>query len=189
MGINALVALIAAGGEAPSGAGILFPAIYDLIWGGLSFLILLVLFTKYVLPRFNKVLAERAEKIEGGFKRAEEAQAEANAALGSLTSQLNSARDEAAEIRAAAAEQKRIEIEKAKAEAEELRQQSELRSRESMAASFAQAESVLQKEVGALALELASKVVNDSLQNDARARAVVDAFIADLERQASEAGR
>ena len=140
-----IIGLVAAEG----GGAILIPHAADLIWGSVSFVILLILFSKYVLPRFNKVLAERAEKIEGGFKRAEEAQAEA----------------------------------------EEVRQQSELRSRESMAASFAQAESVLQKEVGALALELASKVVNDSLQNDARARAVVDAFIADLERQASEAGR
>jgi len=49
--------------------------------------------------------------------------------------------------------------------------------------------STLQKEVGALALELASKVVGESLRDDARSRAVVDQFISDLERQANEAGR
>ncbi|MEY3407128.1 MAG: hypothetical protein RL038_189 [Actinomycetota bacterium] len=186
MGINGL---IAAGGDAPSGAGILFPAIYDLIWGGVSFLILITLFTKYVLPRFNKVLAERQEKIEGGFKRAEAAQAKANETLESLTTQLSAARDEAANIRAAAAEEKRKELDKVRAEAEELRSQSEARSRETIQAEKAQAESDLQRGVGALALDLASKVVGESLQDDARARAVVDAFIADLERQANEAGR
>ena len=66
-----IIGLVAAEG----GGAILIPHAADLIWGSVSFVILLILFSKYVLPRFNKVLAERAEKIEGGFKRAEEAQA------------------------------------------------------------------------------------------------------------------
>jgi len=41
--------------------------------------------------------------------------------------------------------------------------------------------------VGTLALTLASKVVGESLADDARARATVDRFIADLEAQANGA--
>jgi len=47
----------------------------------------------------------------------------------------------------------------------------------------------LQREVGAIALDLAGKIVGEVLTDDARARAAVDRFIADLERAASEAGR
>ena len=39
----------------------------------------------------------------------------------------------------------------------------------------------LQREVGSLALELASRIVGESLADDQRARATVDRFIAELE--------
>ena len=47
----------------------------------------------------------------------------------------------------------------------------------------------LQREVGQLAVELAGRIVGEVLADDAKARAAVDRFIADLERAASEAGR
>lgn len=184
MQINGLIAASEEGGGA-----ILIPHAADLIWGSVSFVILLLLFSKYVLPRFNKVLAERAEKIEGGLKRAELAQAEADAALRQYNEQLEVARQEAAAIRAAAADEKRSVIDKAAADAEAKANQIAARAAEALEAEKVSAASVLQREVGSLALDLASKVVGDSLQDDARARSVVDAFIADLERQASEAGR
>lgn len=182
MGMNAV--LVAEGGSA-----ILIPHAADLIWGSVSFVILLVMFTKFVLPAFNKVLAERAEKIEGGFKRAEQAQAEAQAALQEYTSQLADARAEAASIRTAAAEEKRAMVDEAKAAAAAEAAAVAARGIEQVHAERAQAVSSLQKEVGSLALDLAGRVIGESLQDDARARAVVDAFISDLERQASEAGR
>jgi F-type H+-transporting ATPase subunit b len=40
----------------------------------------------------------------------------------------------------------------------------------------------LQREVGDLALQLASKIVGESLTEDERARATVDRFIAELEQ-------
>jgi len=72
------LALIAVEGESQP---ILIPHLADLVWGSVTFLILLVLFSKYALPRFNQVLAERSEKIEGGLARAEQAQADAEARL------------------------------------------------------------------------------------------------------------
>lgn len=183
MGINALIA--AAEGE----KSILLPATADLLWGTVSFVILIVLFSKFVLPRFNKVLEERAEKIEGGFAKAEAAQAKAQETLSQYTNQLSEARTEASNIRAAADEEKRVIVESARKEAEEKAQATLKRTAEQIDAERAQAVSTLQKDVGALALDLASKVVGESLKDDARARAVVDQFIADLERQANEAGR
>jgi F-type H+-transporting ATPase subunit b len=184
MALNAVIAV--ATGE---GGPILLPATADLLWGSVSFVILIIMFTKYVLPRFNTVLQERADKIEGGLARAEVAQAKAEAALKEYTSQLAEARAEAAGIRTQAAEEKRSMIEEAKTEAVTAANAATQRGQEQIRAERSQAVSALQREVGALALDLASRVVGESLQDDARARAVVDAFIADLERQASEAGR
>jgi F-type H+-transporting ATPase subunit b len=45
--------------------------------------------------------------------------------------------------------------------------------------------STLTRQVGELSVELASKVVGESLTDDARVRSTVDAFLDDLERQAS----
>ncbi len=183
MGINALLA--SAEGE----NSILLPATPDLLWGTVSFVILVVLFSKFVLPRFNKVLDERTEKIEGGFAKAQAAQEQASAALTKYNAQLSEARTEASSIRAAADEEKRSIVDSARKEAEDKAQATLKRTAEQIDAEKAQAVSTLQKEVGALALDLASKVVGESLKDDARARAVVDQFISDLERQANEAGR
>jgi F-type H+-transporting ATPase subunit b len=183
MGINALLA--SAEGE----NSILLPATADLLWGTVSFVILIVLFSKFVIPRFNKVLDERAEKIEGGFAKAEAVQLQAKQALEQYNAQLSEARTEASGIRAAADEEKRSIVESARKEAEDKAQATLKRTAEQIDAEKAQAVSSLQKDVGSLALDLASKVVGESLKDDARARAVVDQFIADLERQANEAGR
>jgi len=52
----------------------LLPAGYDLVWSLICFIIIFVLFWKFVLPTFKRVLAEREEQIEGGIQRAEAAQ-------------------------------------------------------------------------------------------------------------------
>jgi len=99
------------------------------------------------------------------------------------------ARNSAAGIRAAADEEKRAIIDEAKSAAVAEASAVAQRAAEQVKAERSQAVSSLQKEVGSLALDLAGKVVGESLSDDARARAVVDRFISDLERQASEAGR
>ncbi|MEY2635375.1 MAG: hypothetical protein RIS75_1315 [Actinomycetota bacterium] len=183
MGITTLIA--SAEGE----QSILLPALPDLLWGSVSFVILLVLFSKFVLPSFNKVLVDRADKIEGGLQRAEDAQRKAQAALEQYSAQLAEARAEAATIRTAASDERKAIIEEARTEAQAVAANEVRRAAELVTNERNQAVSSLQRDVSAVALDLASKIVGASLQDDARARSVVDAFIADLERQASEAGR
>ena len=183
MGITTLIA--SAEGE----QSILLPALPDLLWGSVSFVILLVLFSKFVLPSFNKVLVDRADKIEGGLQRAEDAQRKAQAALEQYSAQLAEARTEASSIRSAASDERKAIIEEARAEAQAVAATEVRRATELVTNERNQAVSSLQRDVSAVALDLASKIVGASLQDDARARSVMDAFIADLERQASEAGR
>ena len=167
----------------------LIPALPDLIWGTLAFVIVLVFFTWKVLPALNKVLDARAEAIEGGIKRAEEAQAKATAALEEYNAKLADARTEAAEIRDAA----RADGGKILAELKENAQSEAARI---TANAHAQIEAerqstfvALRGEVGTLALDLAGGVIGESLSDEKRAQAVVDRFLADLEKNAPRQAR
>ena len=168
---------------------ILLPAVYDLIWGGVSFVIVLLLFWKFVLPTMQKVLAERTAKIEGGIARAEAMQAEAAASLEAYKAQLAEAREEAAQIRTEAQSERREIVEQAKSEAAAAARQVTEAAEANLARERAEIVASLTTQVGQVAVELASKVVGQSLADDARVRTTVEQFIADLERQASEAGR
>jgi F-type H+-transporting ATPase subunit b len=165
----------------------LLPEAPDLIWGGLSFIALLVLFGLIVLPRLTRTLDERATIIEGGIARAEEAQAEATAALDEYNKQLSDARAEAARIR----EQARLD---GTAIVNELKEQATVEAARITTQATAQIEAErqsalvsLRAEVGSLAIDLASGVIGESLSDDTKAAAVVDRFLAELEAAESTA--
>ena len=60
---------------------VLLPAAYDITWSLVVLVVVLILFWKLVLPKFQEVLAEREDRIKGGIQRAEAAQSESKAAL------------------------------------------------------------------------------------------------------------
>jgi F-type H+-transporting ATPase subunit b len=134
-----------------------------------------------VLPRIQKTLDERAALIEGGIEKAQNAQAEAQAALDSYNRQLNEARAEASAIREQAradgaqilAEMK----EHANAEAARIAANAQVQIEAERQAALVS----LRAEVGTLALSLASGIIGETLSDDKRANAVVDRFLADLE--------
>jgi len=159
----------------------LIPQVPDLIYGGFVFLVVLVIFIWKVLPRLNTMLDARTDAIEGGIKRAEEAQAGAQEALERYNAQLAEARAEAARIR----DQARDDAKKIRAELVEQAQSDAARivaSAQSQIEAERQSALVsLRSEVGSLAIDLASGVIGETLTDDERAAAIVDRFIADLE--------
>lgn len=163
----------------------LLPAIPDLLWGAVCFAVLLAFFWWKVLPAVKKLLDERAEAIEGGIKKAENAQAEAAAALEKYTEQLSEARAEAGRIREAArADGVKI--------LNELKAQAQAEAARITASASAQIEAERQSalvslrvEVGSLAIDLASGVIGESLADDKRAAALVDRFLAEIEASES----
>lgn len=136
-----------------------------------------------VVPVFEKMYAERADQIQGGMERANQAQAEAEAALAQYRSQLDGAREEASRIREDAKAQGAQMIaesrDKASAEAARILEQARVQ----IAAERQQAALQLRSEVGGLATTLAGRIVGEQLSDDQRARASVDRFIAELEQQ------
>ncbi len=175
-----------------SSPSLLIPAIPDLVWGTLAFLVVLFVVIRFFVPRMTAMFDARADAIEGGLKRAEEAQAGAQQALEQYNEQLAEARAEAGRIR----EQAREDAKKIRAELVEQAQADAARvltnAQAQIEAERAAALSSLRTEVGSLALGLASTVVGESLTDDKRSSDIVDRFLADLETvdaAAAQSGR
>lgn len=159
----------------------LLPELFEIFWSFVVLALVMGAFFWLVLPKLTKVLDERAEKIEGGIKQAEVAQAEAQAALEEYTAQLTSARAEAARIREdARAEGAQIVSEMREKAAADAQRITEAASKQ-IEAERQQAVVSLRAEVGSLASDLASKIVGESLADDARSQRVVTTFLDDLE--------
>jgi F-type H+-transporting ATPase subunit b len=171
---------VTAASEDPNTYPIL-PHYGELIFGLVSFVILYFVVRRTVVPRLEAIFAERTAAIEGGIKKAEIAQQAANEAKDRLEAELAQARTEAARIR-----------EDARAEAAQIGAELRARAQEDAARITAAAQQQLQaerqqtlvqlrSEVGRLAVDLASRIVEESLADDARQQRVVDRFLAELE--------
>ena len=157
------------------------PHTSEIILGLISFGLLLFLLWKFAVPRFEAAYKERSEKIEGGIQRAESAQAEAEKALQEYKAQLADARAESARIR----DDARLEAEQIK---EELRVQAQEEAARIVAQGQAQLEAQrsqivaeLRADLGRTAVELASRIVGESLEDEARRSGTVDRFLDELD--------
>jgi F-type H+-transporting ATPase subunit b len=159
----------------------------ELIIGAVAFLIVFAVLARVLLPRIAKTLEERADAIEGGQRRAEDAQAEAARVLEQYQAELAGARREAARQREAAREQgARIVAEnrdEAQAEARQIIQTAHAQ----IEAERQQVLATLRNEVGDIAVELASRVVGEQLQDTAVQRGTVERFLAEAESKSREA--
>jgi F-type H+-transporting ATPase subunit b len=161
----------------------IFPATNELIWGTLAFLILLVLMYRTVWPSVDKAFKDRRANIEGKLEEAEREREEADQLLEQYRERLRDAEDETQRIldeARANAERVRREL-RAKAEEEAGRELE--RARQVIRSERDQAISQLRNEVGTLAVELATRVVGDSLDRERQLR-LVDQYIDELGNQA-----
>jgi F-type H+-transporting ATPase subunit b len=154
----------------------LIPHTSEIIVGFIAFTLLFLVLKSKVVPMFEKAYAARTEAIEGGIERAEKAQLEAQRALVQYNEQLSSAQGEAARIQGAAI------LEELRAKAQEEAARITAAAHASIEAERQQAVTSLRNEVGALAVELASKIVGEALDDQARQSRIVDRFIEDLEK-------
>jgi F-type H+-transporting ATPase subunit b len=161
----------------------ILPASNELIWGTAAFLILLFLMYRTVFPQVNKAFADRRANIEGKLEQAEKEREEAEQLLEQYRRRLRDAEDETQRILEEArgnAERVRRDL-LARAEADAGRELD--RARQAIRAERDQAIRQLRNEVGTLAVELATRVVGDSLDRDRQLR-LVDQYIDELGSQA-----
>src|SRR5215212_9679669 len=159
----------------------LIPPVGEIIVGTITFAIAFFVLAKFVWPRFEQVFRARREAIEGGIERAEAMQAEAKAALEQYRAQLAEARTEAAQIRDQARAEGQQILEELRAQAQEESARILARGEEQLASSRQQVVNELRGQIGALAVDLAGRVVGESLADDARRSGTVDRFLDDLD--------
>ncbi len=164
----------------------LVPNLTEVITGLIAFFIVFGVISKLLLPRIQQTLHERTDAIEGGLHRAEEAQAEAARLLDQYKAQLAEARHEASRMREQAKEEGSQIKAELRAEGEAEKQRLVESARAQIDADRQQAITALRAEVGSLSVELASRIVGESLQDEARQRRTVDRFLGELEEQAAE---
>ena len=165
----------------------LLPSWPEFIIGTVVFIVVFGVLGKMLLPRILTLLAEREDAIQGGINRADEAQAEAQAVLAQYRAQLEDAKHEASRLREDAREQGAQII-------AEMRERAEAEARRITEAAQAQIEAERQQalislraEVGSLAVDLASRIVGESLTEQARQSRMVDRFLEGIEAQSGAA--
>jgi F-type H+-transporting ATPase subunit b len=157
--------------EAPSP---ILPAIDELVWGILSFLVLLFVMWKFAYPAVQKGMEARTERIRADLDAAESAKTEATSVLDGYRAELAGAKSEAGRI-----------IEEARQAADALKKDQEARLQTELAdirtratadieAAKVQAIADLRGEVAQLAVGAASVVVHKNLDPATQTQLIED---------------
>jgi len=147
------------------------------------FVVILVLLAKYVLPRINGYLDERQRAIRRQFDEAAEAKERAEAAENEYRQLLVEARHEAARIREDAREEGAAIIAEMREQAQDESARIQRHGQLQLDAERQQVLQQLRVQVGTMAMTLASRIVGESLEDEARRNRTVERFIATLESQ------
>jgi F-type H+-transporting ATPase subunit b len=159
----------------------LLPAKNEILWGTASFLVLLIAVWKFGVPAVKNMEKAREDRIRNDLEAAETAKAEAEAEKAQYLAQIAGAKDEAGRIieeaRQAAETVRADLIARAEQEANEIR----ARAQADIGNQRNQALAQLRTEVASLSIDLASRIVERNLDNDAN-RQLVDSFIDQVAR-------
>jgi F-type H+-transporting ATPase subunit b len=157
--------------EAPSP---ILPEKNEIIWGGISFVLLFLLMWKFALPAIKSGMNARTERIRADLDAADTARTEAEGVLDGYKAQLADAKSEAARI-----------IEEARQSADALKRDQEARLQTELAdararaaadieAAKAQATADLRNELAQLAVGAASAVVGKNLDPATQSQLIED---------------
>jgi len=146
-----------------------------------AFLLILGVLGRYVLPFITKAMNDRQEMIRQQVEDAEQAKEKLAEAERALQSALTEARTEAAQIRENARAEAQRTVEELREQAREEQARIVARGEEQLASQRSAIVRELRAEIGTLAVELAEKIVDQRLADDAQVSATVDAFLAGLE--------
>jgi F-type H+-transporting ATPase subunit b len=167
----------------------IFPIWQEIVVGSVAFAVLCFVLLKFAFPKMEAAYQARVEAIEGGLKRAEERQAEANKLFEQYQQQLADLRTEATRIRQEAATEAESIRQDLTNKAREESERIIAVGREQLAAERQTIVRELRGTVGALAVELAGKIVGESLEEEARRKGTVDRFLAEMDGAPTVGGR
>lgn len=152
------------------------PALPEIIWGGIAFLIVLAVLMKFAFPALKKGLKDRENQIRDDLESASRAREEAEAESAQYRAAIGDARSEANVIvedaRADAERIRREVVSRAEAEAADIRE----RAQEDIRLAQERAMSDLRAQVTDLSIGLAERVVEHNLDRDTQV-ALIESYI------------
>ena len=163
-----------------SNVSLVLPETNELIAGIVAFAIVFFFVWKWALPAINRILEARQQAIVGRLEEAEKAKTDAEKLRSDYERQLAEARARGNEIveeaRKTAEQLKNDMVQRAQSEAESLM----AKAREEAGAEKARAMAEARQEVANLTVDLAEKVVGQSLDRETQL-GLVERYIAELE--------
>ncbi|MDR0366492.1 MAG: F0F1 ATP synthase subunit B [Bifidobacteriaceae bacterium] len=174
---------------APEGISLFLPPLDELVQSIIYIGIVAVVVWKYAVPRYLKTLDERAYVIEGGIKRSQEAEEEIARVRAGLEGEKEAARMEAAKVREEARADANAIVAEAKSKASEEARRIQESAQRQITSERQSAEVALRKDVGALATQLAEKIVGESLKDQDLSSRVIDRFLNELEAETAAGKR
>lgn len=153
----------------------------------ISLAIILWVLWRYVLPSINKIATDQQEKIRVQFEEAAQAKADAESAASEAEAQMADVQAEAARVREEAQEQSEQIIAQHREQAEIEAERIIANAHAQIEVDRAQALAQLRREVGALTITSASRLVEESLDDEEQQKRSVERFIAELENEHGKA--
>jgi len=147
----------------------------------IAFGVIVWILAKFVIPPINRAMTARQDAIRKEFAELDEAKDDAHKAEEEFKAQIADARHEAAKIREEAREQGAQIVSEARDQAQSEAARIVEHGHAQVRAERQQAVASLRAEVGTLAIDLAGRIVGESLEDDDRSTRVVDRFLADVE--------
>jgi F-type H+-transporting ATPase subunit b len=155
------------------------PVWAELLWAAVFFLLLFFIISKVALPKLNATLAAREAALSGKLVAAEQTKSEADTVLAEYRAKLADAQSEANRIIEEGRRTGETVVAEARTRAETEAQALVTRAQSDIQAERDRAIGALRAELATLSIDLASKVVGTSLDNDA-SRRLVDSYIDQL---------
>ena len=145
---------------------VLSPIPHEMVAGILVFAVLFLVISRVLLPRLEKVYAERHDRIDGAFERAEQARAEARRAAEEYRIRIGRAREEASRIRDTAREEGQRHVDEVLGRAREEAAQVVADGREELAGERSRLGSDLQPDIARLSRDLAGRILGREVGAD-----------------------
>lgn len=154
----------------------IIPKLSEVFWGGIAWLLVMIVVVKVGIPAMKKTMTARSEKIKGDLEAAESAKNSANAELADYRAKLADASSEANRIideaRQSAEGVRKDLIARAEAEATEVR----ARANDEVRLASERAMADLRQQVATMSVDLAGKIVEKNL-DVATQQALIDSYI------------
>lgn len=177
--------LILAASEEKSGLFLILPDPAELVWGAVSFVVIVFLIWKFAMPALDRTLEARRSAVVSQLEEAEQAKGAAERLRDTRRQELDEAAREADRILESArsdAESLRQEaIDRAAAEAAQITE----RARAEAANEHARVREEARREITVLSLDIAEKVVGSRIDSSTH-QMLVDDYIRELERETAE---